>query len=95
MATATTKKARKPRKTSDRKRPNKAFIMKMVEFRGFMTGSEKTSLATLNVKNAMQKVNNRAMSDDVNDNFNGVDNLELQRLMKEFVKGVNAVIDRK
>jgi len=93
MATETSKKA--PKKTSNRKRPNKNFILKMADYRGFMTGSEKTSLATLNVKNAMQKVNNRAMSDDVNDNFNGADNIELQRLMKEFVKNVNAVIGKK
>lgn len=88
-------KVKEPKKTSNRKRPNKKFINQMAAFRGFMTGSEKTSLTTLDVKNVMQKVNNRAMSDDVNDNFNGPDNAELQRLMKEFVKNVNAVINKK
>jgi hypothetical protein len=32
------------------------------------------------------------MADDVNDIFNSVDNAKLQRLMKEFVNGVNAVL---
>jgi hypothetical protein len=91
--TKTTAKA--PVKTSDRKRPNKAFIAQMAQFRGFMTGNEKTQLATLNVKNVMQKVNNRAMSDDVNDNFIGKQNEKLQKLMKQFVKEVQAVISEK
>ena len=95
MATLNITRKTKPRKTSDRKRVNKAFIEKMVAFRGFMTGNEKTSLSTLDVKNTMQRINNRAMSDDVNDNFNGTQNEELQKLIKEFVKNVNAVINSK
>lgn len=87
------KKSKEPVRTSDRKRPNKAFILKMVEFRGFMTGNEKTQLATLTVKNVMQRVNNRAMSDDVSDNFNGKQNEKLQKLMKQFVKEINVVLE--
>jgi LPS O-antigen subunit length determinant protein (WzzB/FepE family) len=94
MSTAT-KKAKAPVKTSDRKRPNKAFISQMAAFRGFMTGNEKTQLATLDVKNIMQRVNNRAMSDNVNDNFNGADNERIQKLIKQFVKDIDAVISGK
>jgi len=94
MSTAT-KKAKAPVKTSDRKRPNKTFIMKMVAFRGHMTGNEKTQLATLDVKNVMQRVNNRAMSDNVDDNFTGTQNEQIQKLIKQFVKEVDAVISGK
>jgi len=82
-----------PKVTSDRKRPNKTFIQQMVEFRGHMTGSEKTQLAGLDVKNALQRVNNRAMSEDAT--FSGAENMELQKLMKEFVRGVNALLKGK
>jgi len=85
-------KSKAPEKTSDRKRPNKAFIAKMVQFRGFMSGNEKTQLATLTVKNILQKVNNRAMSDEVNDNFIGKENEALQKLMKQFVKDVDVIL---
>ena len=51
MPTLNVTRKREPKKTSDRKRPNKTFIQKMVEFRGYMTGNEKSSLATLDVKN--------------------------------------------
>jgi len=65
----------------------------MVEFRGYMTGNEKSSLATLDVKNVMQRVNNRAMSDDVNDNFNATQNEQIQKLIKQFVKDIDAIIN--
>ena len=93
MPTLNVTRKREPKKTSDRKRPNKTFIQKMVEFRGYMTGNEKTSLATLDVKNVMQCVNNRAMSDDVNDNFNATQNEQIQKLIKQFVKDIDAVIN--
>lgn len=93
MPTLNVTRKREPKKTSDRKRPNKTFIQKMVEFRGYMTGNEKTSLATLDVKNVMQRVNNRAMSDDVNDNFNATQNEQIQKLIKQFVKDIDAVIN--
>lgn len=67
-----------PEKTSNRNRPNKAYIEQMAAFRGHMTGNEKTQLATLNVKNAMQRVNNRAMSDNADNNFNAEQNEKLQ-----------------
>lgn len=89
------KRVKRPVQESKRKRPSKAFIEKCAEIRGYMTGNEKTSLETLKVKNAWQRINNRSMSDDVNDNFTGEQNAELQRLMREFVKGVDAVLKGK
>lgn len=77
-----------PVKTSERKRPNKTFIQKMAEFRGHMTGNEKTQLKGLEVKNALQRVNNRAMGEK----FDSKQNKEIQKLMVDFVKGVNAVL---
>ena len=93
MPTLNVTRKREPKKTSDRKRPNKTFIQKMVEFRGYMTGNEKTSLATLDVKNVMQRVNNRTLSDDVNDNFNATQNEQIQKLIKQFVKNIDAIIN--
>jgi hypothetical protein len=93
MPTLNVTRKREPKKTSDRKRPNKTFIQKMVEFRGYMTGNEKTQLATLDVKNVMQRVNNRTMSDNVNDNFNATQNEQIQKLIKQFVKDIDAVIN--
>lgn len=93
MPTLNKTRVKEPQKTSDRKRPNKAFIQKMVEFRGYMTGNEKTQLVTLDVKNVMQRVNNRAMSDNVNDNFNATQNEQIQKLIKQFVKDIDAVIN--
>ena len=93
MPTLNVTRKREPKKTSDRKRPNKTFIQKMVEFRGYMTGNEKSSLATLDVKNVMQRINNRAMSDDVNDNFNATQNEQIQKLIKQFVKDIDAIIN--
>lgn len=91
-ATTPVKKVRKPKKTSDRKRPNKEYIQKMAEFRGFMTGNEKTSLATLDVKNVMQRVNNVAMSEDATKQFDGSENEAIQKLIKQFVKDVKGVL---
>lgn len=93
MSTETKKgKGKAPVKTSNRNRPNKAFILQMAQFRGFMSGNDKTSLATLDVKNVMQRVNNRAMSEDVRDNFTGAQNEQIQKLIKQFVKDIDNVI---
>lgn len=83
--------AEQPNKTSNRKRPNRAFIEQMAGFRGYMTGNEKVQLATLQVKNAMARINTRAMSDDVNDNFNTKQTEQFQKLIKQFVKDIDAV----
>ena len=94
MATAT-KKVKAPIKTSDRKRPNKAFISQMAAFRGFMTSNEKVQLSSLDVKNVMQRVNNKSMSDDVRDNFTSAECKELISLMKKFVADIDNVIKNK
>jgi nuclear transport factor 2 (NTF2) superfamily protein len=89
------KRVARPVQESSRKRPSKKFIEAQAQIRGFMTGNDKTSLKTLEVKNAWQRINNRSMADDVTLNFTGAQNDELQRLMREFVKGVNAVLNEK
>jgi hypothetical protein len=86
------KRVKRPVQESTRKRPSKAFIERTAEIRGFMTGNEKTSLATLKVKNAWQRINNRSMADDVTINFSGAENEELQKAIKEFVNKVNAIL---
>ena len=97
MTTATVKKASKkaPVATSPRKRPSKKFIAQMVAYRGFMTANEKTQIATLSIRNTLQKINNRAMADDVTVNFTSAENAEIQKLIKDFVKGVDLIIDNK
>lgn len=87
-----TKVVKAPVKTSDRKRPNRQFIERMAEFRGYMTGNEKTALTTLKVKNAMQRVNNRTLSDDANVTLSGSQNERIQKLIKQFVKEIDNVL---
>jgi hypothetical protein len=82
-----------PTKTSDKNRPNKTFIQQMVEFRGHMTPNEKTQLNTLEVKNVLQRVNNRAMSEDKA--FDDKSNEKLQKLMAKFVSDMNKIINTK
>jgi hypothetical protein len=77
-----------PVRTSEKKRPNKTFIQQMAEFRGHMTENEKTQLSGLEVKNALQRINNRAMDEK----FDSKQNAQLQKLMTEFVKGVKSVL---
>ncbi len=89
------KRVMRPVQESNRKRPSKAFIERTAEIRGFMTGNEKTSLATLKLKNTWQRINNRSMADDATVNFTGAENDEIQRLIREFVKGVDAVLKAK
>ena len=84
-----------PTRKSTRKRVNKSFIKDMANFRGFMTGTEKTLLATLEVKNAIAKIATRGMIDDVTHHFNSKENAELQALCKSFAKGVNKILQNK
>ena len=83
----------KPRKTSDRARPNKTHIQKMAEYRGYQTANEKTQLTGLKVKNALQRVNSKSMKDE-GENFTTKENAEIQRLMKQFVRGINKILDK-
>ena len=89
------KRVKRPVQDSKRKRPSKAFIERTAEIQGFMSGNQKTSLKTLEVKNAWQRINNRSMADDVTVQFTGEENEKLQKLMREFVKGVDAVLKGK
>lgn len=90
---ATAKKVSKkkaPVPTSPRKRPNKSFIEKMAEFRGYMTCNEKTMLEGLNVKNVLQRLNNRAFDGSIKADTCS----EIQKLMKAFVKEMDALLDK-
>lgn len=90
-----TSKVKQPVKTSDRKRPNKKFIEATAALRGYLTSNEKAQLASLDVKNVMQRMNNKTMSDNVNDNFTSAECKELISLMKRFVKDIDNVIKNK
>ncbi len=92
MKATATKVAKKkaPKPTSDRKRPNKTFIQQMAEFRGHMTCNEKTMLVGLEVKNLLQRVNNRAFGESIK----AGECAELQKLMKTFVKEANALLEK-
>lgn len=81
-----------PVKTSDKKRPNKTYINLMAEFRGHMTGNEKLQLKTLEVKNALQKINNRAMSESKDTEFNSKEVKDLIKLVNSFVKEVGNIL---
>lgn len=88
------KRVKRPVKTSARKRPNRKFIEQMADIRGFMSGNEKVQLKTLEIKNAMQRLNNRAMSENVNDNFTSEQCKIITKLINEFVKNIDTVIKR-
>lgn len=93
MANSTTTpkvtKKRAPKPTSDKKRPNKSFILRMAEFRGHMTCNEKVQLEGLTVKNALQRINTKAMSET---QFTAVQCEALKRVMKAFVKEINTIL---
>lgn len=84
------KQKKAPKPTSDRKRPNKTFIKKMAAFRGYETCNEKTMLVGIEVKNALQRVNNRAFDESIK----ATDCAAIKKLMREFVKGVSQVLDK-
>ena len=86
------KRVKRPVQESNRKRPSKAFIEMTADIRGFMTGNEKLQLKTLALKNAWQRINNRAMSDNVNDNFDSQDVKELSKLINNFVKNIDIIL---
>lgn len=86
-------KIKAPVKTSDKKRPNKTYITLMAEFRGHMTGNEKLQIKTLTVKNVLQKINNRAMSETKDTEFNSKEVKDLIKLINTFVKEVNNILN--
>lgn len=89
------KRVLRPVQQSKRKRPSKAYIEKCALINGFMSGNDKTSLETLKVKNAWQRINNISMADDVTLQFTSVENAELQKAMKEFVNKVDTILKKK
>ena len=83
-----------PVKTSAKKRPNKTYIMKMAEVKGGLTENQRTQLATLRVKNAMQRVNNRAMSDKESNQLTTEQNIAMQILMTKFANDILQVLKK-
>jgi len=95
MAATIKTRKRAPKKTSPKKRPNKKYILQLAEFRGFMTSNEKTALATLKVKNVMQKVNNKTLSEDALVQFNSYECKAINSLISKFVKDINTILKNK
>lgn len=81
-----------PVKTSTKKRPNKSYILSMAQFKGGISENERTQLATLTVKNAMQRINNKAMSDNENNQLSNEQNIAIQILIAKFVSDIEKVI---
>ena len=77
-------------KATARRRVNKTFINNLAAQRGGLTKNEKVSLTTLSVKNALQRVNNRALSE--HNQLASKQCIALQKLLKEFVKSVDSII---
>lgn len=86
-----TKKATKktePVRVSTRKRPSKSFIQELAEYRGFMTSNQKLALKGLGVKNALQRINTRAL----NESFSTADCKAITAIMAKFVNDVSMLL---
>lgn len=83
-----------PVKTSNKKRPNKSYILSMAQFKGGITENERTQLSTLTVKNAMQRINNKAMSEVESNQLTYEQNVALQILIAKFVNDVDNVLKK-
>lgn len=83
-----------PVKTSNKKRPNKSYILSMAHFKGGISENERTQLATLTVKNAMQRINNKAMSEVETNKLSNEENIALQILIAKFVADIDKVLKK-
>ncbi len=83
-----------PVKTSNKKRPNKSYILSMAHVKGGISENERTQLATLTVKNAMQRVNNKTMSEVESNQLNDEQNIALQMLIAKFVSDVDQILKK-
>ena len=83
-----------PVKTSNKKRPNKSYILSMAQIKGGISENERTQLATLTVKNAMQRVNNKAMSDKEEIQLTDEQNIALQMMIAKFVNDVEQILKK-
>ena len=75
-------------KISNRKRTNKSAILASTKEKGFTTEDEKTQLTTIEVKNALQRMNNVAMGRG----FKKTENQKLQILMEKFLIDVKGIL---
>ena len=83
-----------PVKTSNKKRPNKSYILSMAHVKGGISENERTQLATLTVKNAMQRVNNKAMSEVEANQLSDEQNIALQMMIAKFVNDVEQILKK-
>tara|TARA_R110000868_G_C10787599_1_gene756017 strand:+ start:670 stop:942 length:273 start_codon:yes stop_codon:yes gene_type:complete len=83
-----------PVKTSNKKRPNKTYILYMAQIKGGISENERTQLATLTVKNALQRVNNRAMSEKEETQLSIEQNIALQMMIAKFVNDVEQILKK-
>jgi hypothetical protein len=83
-----------PVKTSNKKRPNKSYILSMAQVKGGISENERTQLATLTVKNAMQRVNNKTMSEVESNQLSDEQNIALQMMIAKFVNDVEQILKK-
>lgn len=76
--------------TSKRKRPNKAKILKQARLRGHLTHNENLMLTGLEVKNLLQRINNRSFEDMIKN----ADCKNIQLIMKQMVTEVNQILSK-
>lgn len=73
-----------------RNRPNKTQILATIQVRGKMTCNEKTTLQGVEVKNILQRVYNKTMTNSLSK----AECDKLQKAMKTFLAEVNEVIPK-
>lgn len=88
--TLTKKAVKSAKKSLDRKRPNKSYLKMLGAEQGKNTPNQNVALETFNVKNALQRINNRALSEDKT--FTVAQCAALKKLMKTFVSQVNEIV---
>ena len=75
-----------------RRRVSKTFINSLAVQRGFLSANQKVSLKGLSIKNTLQRINNRTLSET--NQLKTAQCLELQKLFTAFIKNVDNVITR-
>ena len=72
-----------------KKRANRTQITEQATERGYMTHNEQVMLKSLDVKNALQRINTRAFDGELKVKQCA----EVKRLMTAFVKSINEIIN--
>jgi hypothetical protein len=92
MSTATLSRTeiKSAKKSLARHRVNKTYIQMEAAKNGGLTPNQKVALGTLGVKNAIQRINNKALSTD--NQLKVADCAKLTKLMADFNKAVTAIL---